>query len=106
VLLIDENLSYKLAAMLQSDFPGACAVGRVLGDGTPDKEVWAYAQTNGLAVLTKDKDFVEYWKRMVRRPRSCSWTSATAGWPPSMRESFRTARGSSASSELNMEACS
>lgn len=71
MLLIDENLSYKLAARLNSEFPGIEAVAKAaeLGEGTPDTSVWEYAKTRNLVILTKDKDFVDYWKRFGPPPK-------------------------------------
>jgi len=64
VLLIDENLSYRLVARLTADFPGTTSVVKqvTLGEGVSDGSVWKYAKINDLAILTKDKDFVDYWK--------------------------------------------
>ncbi|MCJ8270949.1 MAG: DUF5615 family PIN-like protein [Psychrosphaera sp.] len=71
MLLIDENLSYKLVERLQTDFPGICCVAKTpeLGEGTADEIVWHYAKTNNLAILTKDRDFVEFWQRFGPPPK-------------------------------------
>ena len=71
MLLIDENLSYKLAPGLQKDFPGTLSVTVApgLGGGADDANVWAFAKGQGLAILTKDKDFVEYWRRFGPPPK-------------------------------------
>nr|WP_269783485.1 DUF5615 family PIN-like protein [Marinibactrum halimedae] len=69
--MIDENLSYKLAARLNNDFQDTVAVARLpsLGEGAPDTAVWEYAKEHGLTLLTKDKDFVDYWKRFGPPPK-------------------------------------
>ena len=71
MILIDENLSYKLAARIHSDFEGSIAVSKApeLGEGAPDQRVWDYAKDHGLALLTKDKDFVDYWSRFGPPPK-------------------------------------
>jgi len=71
VLLIDENLSYRLVARLFADFPGTVSVAKeiALGEGAPDSKVWKYAKMNDLAILTKDKDFVDYWKQHGPPPK-------------------------------------
>lgn len=71
MLLIDENLSYRLEERLQPDFPGTCSVSRIddLGEGTADEKVWAYAKNHHLAILTKDKDFVAYWRQFGPPPK-------------------------------------
>ena len=56
MLLLDENLSYKLVTRLVHEFPNTQAVAQVenLGVGTSDELVWKYAKTNSLALVTKD----------------------------------------------------
>ena len=62
MLLLDENLSYKLVSRLSHEFPDIQAVIKVidLGDGASDTRIWEYAKSNSLVLFTKDKDFVNY----------------------------------------------
>lgn len=72
MILIDENLSWRLAAPLASHFPGTVALVQVpaLGAATKDRDVFGYARSAGLAaVLTKDDDFVEMVRRLGSPPR-------------------------------------
>ncbi|WP_422135457.1 DUF5615 family PIN-like protein [Endozoicomonas sp. ALD040] len=71
MILIDENLSYKLAARIEADYKGTQAVSRVesLGEGAPDRLVWEYAKAHNKAILTKDKDFVDFWSRFGPPPK-------------------------------------
>ena len=71
MMLIDENLSYKLAARIRNTFKGTVAVSKIeaLGEGAPDQNVWDYAKRHRLAILTKDQDFVEYWARLGPPPK-------------------------------------
>ncbi|MGO0308726.1 DUF5615 family PIN-like protein [Endozoicomonas acroporae] len=71
MLLFDENLSYKLARMVSKPFRGAVAVSRVatLGEGASDQSVWDYAKHQDLAIVTKDRDFVDYWSRLGPPPK-------------------------------------
>ena len=58
-LLFDQNLSRRLPALLSAEFPGseqAIAAGLSTAD---DRAVWAYAAAHGLAVVSKDADFVQ-----------------------------------------------
>lgn len=67
-LLLDENISWRLAAYLR---PHCAAVVHVrdLGlDNSPDTSIWRYARQHGYDVLTKDEDFL----RLV----------VTEGFPP------------------------
>jgi predicted nuclease of predicted toxin-antitoxin system len=71
MLLIDENLSYKLVSRLNITFPGIKSVVNTdsLGEGSDDNLVWQYAKSNNLVVVTKDKDFVDYWKNYGPPPK-------------------------------------
>ena len=71
MFLIDENLSWKLVERNSDNFPGVQCVSKTpeLGEGTPDEKVWAYAKTCNLAILTKDKDFIDYWKKFGPPPQ-------------------------------------
>lgn len=71
MLLLDENISYKLAVRISDEFPSTKATSQVgaLGEGANDKSVWDYAKANKLVLVTKDKDFVEYWQRFGPPPK-------------------------------------
>ena len=82
MLLLDENLSYKLVSRLMHEFSDVQAVVKVkyLGEGTSDERVWGYAKVNNLILITKDKDFVDYWKRFGPPPKiSERWGSPKIG---------------------------
>lgn len=56
-LLLDQNLSHRLIAGLQSDFPGSAHV-RDVGLATAlDIEIWQFARDNGFTIVSKDDDF-------------------------------------------------
>ena len=56
-LLIDENLSRRLPWDLLDIFTGSLHVRNVGLESTGDDEIWDYALTNGLAIVTKDSDY-------------------------------------------------
>jgi predicted nuclease of predicted toxin-antitoxin system len=56
-LLFDENLSARLVALLQSEYPGSAHIEQLLGRGRGDGEVWEHARANGFAIASKDNDF-------------------------------------------------
>lgn len=58
-LLVDENLSPKLAAAFQPEFPGSTHVHLVGLGSAPDDAVWQYAHDNGFTIVTKDADYHE-----------------------------------------------
>jgi predicted nuclease of predicted toxin-antitoxin system len=58
-LLLDQNLSYKLIAALESAFPGTSHVLRLGLDQSPDVELREYARQQGFTLLTKNTDLVD-----------------------------------------------
>lgn len=67
-LLFDQNLSRRLPALVAAEFPG-CEQVLLAGLATAgDRAVWTYGATRGLAIVSKDADFVQL--------------SATLGPPP------------------------
>ena len=58
-LLLDNNVSYKLATLLKNEYSGSVAVREVGLSRAPDSEVWRFAQANGFVVVTKDSDFIQ-----------------------------------------------
>lgn len=58
-LLFDQNLSYRLPAMLGDVFPGSSQV-RLLGlDRADDLAIWDFAARQGYGIVTQDADFAE-----------------------------------------------
>ncbi len=56
-LLLDQNLSPRLVALLAGSYPDIAHVrdfGLAMAD---DALVWEYAKTNGFAIVSKDADF-------------------------------------------------
>ena len=68
-LLFDENLSPKLVARLTAEFPDSIHVSRVGLDQADDGTVWAFANANGLTIVTKDADFSEISLRLGAPPK-------------------------------------
>ena len=68
-LLFDENLSPKLVARLTAEFPDSIHVSRVGLDQADDQTVWAFAEANGLTIVTKDADFSEISLRLGAPPK-------------------------------------
>ena len=56
-LLVDENLSQRLALSLNDCFPDSVHVRNVRLLGATDRDIWGYALANGFCILTKDTDF-------------------------------------------------
>jgi predicted nuclease of predicted toxin-antitoxin system len=56
-LLLDENLSHRLLAVIQSDFPGSTHVRDVGLQRADDATIWAFARDHGYTIVSKDADF-------------------------------------------------
>jgi len=57
-LLLDENVSWRLAAYLRSHCEVVLHVRDIGLDESPDTSIWRYARQHGYNLLTKDDDFV------------------------------------------------
>lgn len=57
-LLLDENVSWRLAAYLRPHCAAVLHVREVNLDNSPDTSIWHYARQHGYDVVTKDADFV------------------------------------------------
>jgi predicted nuclease of predicted toxin-antitoxin system len=58
-LLLDENLSPRLVASLESLFPGSRHVHSCNLGSANDVEIWEYAKAHGFVIASKDSDFAE-----------------------------------------------
>jgi predicted nuclease of predicted toxin-antitoxin system len=56
-LLLDQNLSPKLAGRLGGLFPGSAHVLTLGLDQASDDEIWDHARDHGFTIVTKDADF-------------------------------------------------
>ena len=58
-LLLDENLSPRLLRQIDDLFANSIHVRSVGLKQRPDREIWEFARSNGLAILTADTDFLD-----------------------------------------------
>jgi predicted nuclease of predicted toxin-antitoxin system len=56
-LLLDQNLSHRLVAALQSEFPGSTHVREHNLELADDAVIWEFARVHGFAIVSKDADF-------------------------------------------------
>lgn len=56
-LLLDENLSPRLALAIADLYPGSLHLRDCGLRGASDTEVWQYAQANNFSIVSKDSDF-------------------------------------------------
>ena len=57
-LLLDENISWRLAAYLRPHCAAVLHVRDIQLDNSPDTSIWRYAKQHGYDVITKDEDFL------------------------------------------------
>jgi predicted nuclease of predicted toxin-antitoxin system len=69
MLLLDENLSPRLVVRLESRFLGITHVFDAGLEGASDTNVWAYARENNLAIVSKDKDYLEFTRSHGHPPK-------------------------------------
>lgn len=56
-LLFDQNISFRVAIRLSSEFP-ECAQVRQLGlENKSDREIWQFAKLHAYTIVTFDADF-------------------------------------------------
>ena len=58
-LLLDENLSRRIVAVILDAYPESSQIALLNMDSANDRQVWAYAQQNGYILVTQDSDFHE-----------------------------------------------
>jgi len=58
-LLLDENLSPRLASSLQDLYPGAAHVADCGLGASSDDDIWRFAKENGYVIVSKDSDFFD-----------------------------------------------
>jgi predicted nuclease of predicted toxin-antitoxin system len=58
-LLLDTNISHRLAADVQDIFPETIHVRFKNFQRSDDREIWNYAGENGYTIVSKDSDFHE-----------------------------------------------
>lgn len=56
-LLFDENLSHRLVELVASSFPESTHPDLVDLRGASDADMWLYARTHALVIVSKDNDF-------------------------------------------------
>src|SRR5947207_1352312 len=59
-LLLDENISPKLAAKLSDIYPDSAHVRQFGLTHKTDLDVWKFAKANGFVVVSKDSDFNQF----------------------------------------------
>jgi hypothetical protein len=84
-LPFDQNLSFRLVDHLSADFPDSVHVRTVGLDSAEDSQVRAFANTNGLTIVSKDATSSGVHSSMVIRRRLSGSASVTAPPPRLLR---------------------
>lgn len=71
-LLLDQNLSWRLAEHLQDLFPGSIHVREAGLDRASDEVVWEYARRERYIIISKDSDFQQR-SLLFGSPPKCVW---------------------------------
>ncbi len=58
-LLFDQNLSFKLCALLSDPFPDSAQVRQLGLDRADDRAIWQFARGNQFTLVTQDSDFAD-----------------------------------------------
>ena len=58
-LLLDQNISFRVASKIQDIFPGTKQVKDLGLENSKDLVIWEFARTNGFCILTFDNDFYD-----------------------------------------------
>lgn len=56
-LLLDQNLSHRLCALLAHSFPSTAHVRGYGSQSAADEAIWAFAREHGYTIVSKDEDF-------------------------------------------------
>lgn len=56
-LLLDQNISRKLVALMREEFPDSSHVAELGLEQATDRQIWEYAQQNDYVIVSKDSDF-------------------------------------------------
>lgn len=68
-LLIDENLSPRLADTIEDLYPGSRHIEECGLISASDDIIWSFARSNGFAILTKDSDFSDRGQLEANPPK-------------------------------------
>ena len=58
-LLFDQNISFRIIKEILPLFPGSKQVREVGLEGKQDREVWSWAKSNGVSLVSFDSDFAD-----------------------------------------------
>lgn len=84
-LLLDENLSPRLPALLADLYPGSSQVDQAGLRGERDVVVWEYAKANGYVLVSKDNDFRQRSFQYGAPPKVVWLNVGNAGTEPILR---------------------
>jgi hypothetical protein len=74
-LLFDENLSHRLARLLEDLFPNSIHVRDVGLEAADDPLVWEYSKDNGLILVSKERTCISavFYLALLPKWYGCAW---------------------------------
>jgi len=103
-LLFDQNLSHRLLTELGDLFPGSLHV-RMLGlTEADDLQIWNYAKSHNLVIVTQDSDYAD-WNKLRGAPPKIIWLRCGNTTVDQMHLKMRSSAGriQTLESELDIE---
>lgn len=80
-LLLDENLSPRLPALLADFYPGSSQIELLGLRGATDTAIWEYAKAEGYVLVSKDNDFRQRSFQYGAPPKVVWLSVGNAGTP-------------------------
>jgi predicted nuclease of predicted toxin-antitoxin system len=71
-LLLDQNLTHRLVALLDDIFPGSLHVRQVSMQEESDEEIWNFAKSHDFVIVTQDSDYSD-WNKLRGAPPKIIW---------------------------------
>ena len=79
-LLLDENLSRRMALLISSHYPGSSQVALLGLEHASDSAIWAYARQHDWVIVTKDSDFIDLSTLYGQPPKVILLKTGNQSW--------------------------
>jgi predicted nuclease of predicted toxin-antitoxin system len=73
-LLFDQNISFKIKNALAEEFPESIHVSDIRMQTSTDAQVWEYAKSNSLTIVSKDSDYFDL-SMLLGSPPKVIWVN-------------------------------
>ncbi|KAB2922759.1 MAG: hypothetical protein F9K25_19040 [Candidatus Contendobacter sp.] len=79
-LLLDENLSRRMAPLIASHYPGSSQVALLGLEHASDSAIWAYAREHDWVIVTRDSDFIDLSTLYGQPPKVILLKTGNQSW--------------------------